>query len=364
MDQKKIVLIAAAIIAIAATAATGLFFYSQNQKDTSQTPAQTKEEPKKEEVKKEGTVNPLRLNYTMSNSGPGGANTISYYIESKKICGDREAYLGVTKIQNNNNPSQPQYAKFSIFADNGQMAASQWNKETNLAFDDATSSYNELDLPFIINDIFSYAGKNFNSNEYWETKDPIVLKDVSTGRSTGSYSIIPLEENSSSSIPCKNFKIVAKTTNTDGYFTACVARKIGDVNLPIVVSFAFENEQGPSWKLESFANEKSGIAWVPQCLSPVVCNYVAEPSQTEKISCSSKGGNFESDSDEQGCIKEYKCLTEIEKANAAISRVQSPSCQINQAVLNKYLQCQKNNKPNFDQTGYDDKGCLTDITCR
>jgi hypothetical protein len=364
MDQKKIILITFAIIAMAAAAAAGLFFYSQNQKNASQTPTQTKEEPKKEEIKKEEAINPLRLNYTMNNSGPGGANTISYYIESKKTCGNREAYLGLTKIQNNNDPTRSQYAKFSVFTDNGQMAASQWNKETSLAFDDAVSYYNELDMPFLINDIFSYAGKNFNSNEYWETKDPIVLKDVSTGRSTGSYSIIPLEENSSSSIPCKNFKIIAKTTNTDGYFTACVAKKIGDVDLPTIVSFAFENEQGPSWRLESFTNEKSGIAWVPQCLTPVACNYVAEPSQAEKISCSAKGGNFESDSDEQGCIREYKCLTEIERAETEISKFQNPSCQINQNVLNKYLQCRKNNKPNLEQTGYDDKGCLTDINCR
>jgi hypothetical protein len=251
-----------------------------------------------------------------------------------------------------------------MFADNGQMAVSQWNNESNLAFDDAAPFYNETNLPLAISEIFAYAGKNFSSSEYWEAKDPIVLKNVSTGRSTGSYSVIPLEEDSSGLVPCKNFKVVAKTTNMDGYFTACVAREIGGVSLPIVVSLAFQNEQGPGWKLKNFANEKSGIAWVPQCLKPVVCNYVAEPSQTEKISCGAKGGQFENNFDSQGCITEYKCLTELEMAAAAISRVQNPSCQVDQTVLNKYVQCRKNNKPNFGQTRYDDQGCLADINCR
>ncbi len=360
MDQKKIVLIAAAIITIAAI--SGLFFYSQNKKNTSPAPSQIKE-IEKAEIKEEA-ISPLRLDYTINNFGPGGANAFSYYIESKKTCGDREAYLGLMKVQNNNNPTQSQYAKFSIFSDNGQTAASQWNNETSLAFDDAIPFYNETNLPLMLNEIFVYAGKNFNSKEYWETKDPIVLKDVSTGKSTGSYSVIPLEEDNSGLVPCKKFKVIAKTTNMDGYFTACVAKEIGGISLPFIVSFAFQNEQGPSWSLKSFANEKSGIAWVSQCLKPVVCNYVAEPSQTEKITCISKGGQFENAIDGQGCIKEYKCLTEIEKANAEISKMQNPSCQINQTVLNKYLQCRKDNKPNFEQTGYDGQGCLTDINCR
>ena len=364
MNQKKIILIIAIVIATAAAAASGLFFYFQNKKDASQAPNQIKEEAKKEEVKKEEAINPLRLDYAVNNFGPGGANAFSYYIESKKTCGDREAYLGLMKVQNNNDPSRSQYAKFSIYADNGQMAASQWNNESNMAFDDAAPFYNETSLPLAISEIFAYAGKNFSSNEYWEAKDPIVLKNVSTGRSTGSYSVIPLEEDNSGLVPCKKFKVVAKTTNMDGYFTACVARGIGGISLPIMVSFAFQGEQGPSWNLKSFTNEKSGIAWVPQCLKPVICNYVAEPSQAEKISCNSKKGNFENDFDSQGCIKEYKCLTEIEKANAEISKMQNPSCQINQNVLNKYLQCRKNNKPNFEQTGYNDQGCLTDINCR
>jgi hypothetical protein len=363
MSQKKIILIVAVSIAAIATA-LGLFFYFGNKKAASQTPNQTGEETKKEEVKKEEPIDPLRLDYTINNFGPGGASTISYYIESKKTCDSRAAYLGLMKVQNNNDQAQTQYAKFSMFADNGQMAVSQWNNESNMAFDDSAPFYNETNLPLAISEIFAYAGKNFNSDEYWETKDPIVLKNVTTGRTTGNYSVIPLEEDSSGLVPCKKFKVVAKTTNMDGYFTACVARKIGDISLPIMISFAFQGEQGPKWELKSFTNEKSGIAWVPQCLKPVACNYVVEPSQTEKNSCNAKGGQFENNFNDQGCITEYKCLTNLEIAEETISRVQNPSCQINQTVLNKYVQCRKNNKPNFEQTGYDEQGCLTDINGR
>lgn len=360
MNQKNIILIVVVIIAIAII--LGLAFYFQGRKKEGI--LGTEGTAGLNEEKKEETITPLRLDYTINNFGPGGANTLSYYIEKKKSCDNREAYLGLIKVQTNDKNSQPQYAKITIFTDNGEMAVTSWSNETNMAFDDITPFYNELDLPLMLNEIFVYAGKNFNSNEYWETENPILLKDVSTGRSKGNYSIIPLEEDNSGLVPCKKFKIVMKTTNVDGYFTACVARKIGDISLPFIVSFAFQNEQGPSWELKSFTSEKSGIAWVPQCLKPVTCAYVTEPSQTERIVCNSGGGQIENDFDEKGCIKAYKCMSQSDRAKEAISRVQNPTCQINQIVLNKYLQCLKNNIPNFDTTKYDNQGCLTDINCR
>ncbi|MFA5746579.1 MAG: hypothetical protein WC926_00680 [Candidatus Paceibacterota bacterium] len=363
MDQKKITLTAAAIIAIAATAGAGFFFYKNNASQTADQAGQNSEKG----ALVEQPIIPLRLDYTINNFGPGGSNgssTLSYYVESKKTCGDREAYLGLMKVENGNDPSRSQYAKFSIFADNGQMAVSQWNNETSMAFDDAAAFYNEMDLPTVVSDIFSYSSKNFNSSEYWEAKEPIILKDVSTGRSIGNYSIIPLEEDNSKLVPCKKFKIIAKTSNMDGYFTACIAKEISGVSVPLVVSFAFENEQGPSWELKSFSNEKSGIAWVPQCLAPVSCEYVAEPSQNERTACNAKDGQYESVPDEKGCVKEYACKTYLEMANETISRFQNPNCQIDQTVLDKYLQCRKDNKPNFDPANYDDQGCLTDIDCR
>jgi hypothetical protein len=364
MKQKTMVLSGVIVAALAISG--GLFFYFQN-KETTPIPilqSETKNEAAKAKPAEE-SITPLRLDYAISNFGPGQNNTISYYIENKTICDNRPAYLGLMEIQSNDKNSQTQYAKFTIYADNGQMAVSTWVNETGMAFDDAVSRYNDLDLPLMLNGLFAYAGKNFNDSEYRETTSPILLKNVSTGQSTGDYSIIPQENDNSGAIPCKKFKMVVKSTNTDGFFNACVAQKIGDINLPFVVSMAFENAQGPGWTLKSSSNEKSKVAWIPQCLVPITCENIAQPAQSERTACNLRNGQIETNFDQQGCITEYKCMTQAEIASATIARMQNPQCSVSQKVIDKYLQCRKNNMPNFDPAGYDQQGCLVDIVnCR
>jgi len=369
MKQKIKILLSAIVAILVLVAISGLFVYYRN-KNTGQTPVPVQKEAEikasgTEIDQKEETITPLRLDYAINNFGPGGNGTMSYYIENKTTCDNRQAFLGLMKMQSNDKNLQPQYGKFSLFSDNGQIAVSQWNNETSLAFDDAKPTYNDLNLLLTLNGIFAYAGKNFNSKEYLETESPVLLKGVSTGRSVGDYSIIPQEFDNGGIVPCKKFKIAVKSTNTNGSFTACVAQNIGGIELPFIVSLAFDSQQGPSWKLVNFANEKSKIAWIPQCLAPVTCNYIAEPAATDNVACAAGGGRIETESDGQGCVKAYKCLTQTEIAKTMIQKMQNPECPVNQKVLDKYLQCQKNNKPNFDPAGYDDKGCLLDITnCR
>lgn len=360
------VLVVAAVIALAIIA--GLIFYFLNNKPvapvaTVQEKSATKtEEPAKI---KEETITPLHLEYALKNFGPGNSNAISYYIENKTVCDGRDAYLGVAKFQTGGNNPQMQYAKFTIYTDNGQMAISTWVNETGMAFDDAISKYNDMNLPLMLSEIFTYAGKNLNSAEYWRTESPILLKGVYTGQSMGDYSIVPQENDNTGAVACKKFKIIVKSTNTDGYFNSCVAQKINDIDLPFTVSMAFENAQGPSWTLKSFDNEKSGIAWIPQCLLPVACKYIAAPPQSEKTACAANGGQIETNYDEQGCAAEYKCMTQTDRAAAAIKRMQNPECPVNQKVADKVLQCWKNNQPNFDPNGYDNAGCMINIAnCR
>lgn len=365
MKQKTMVLGGVVILVLAISG--GLFFYFQNEK-TIPAPILRQSEQKKEDAETkpaEESITPLRLDYAISNFGPGQSNTISYYIENKTTCDNRPAYLGLMEIRPNDKNSQTQYAKFTIYADNGQMAVSTWVNETGMAFDDAVSKYNDLDLPLTLNRLFAYAGKNFNDREYWETTSPILLKNVFTGQSTGDYSIIPQENDDTGAVPCKKFKMVVKSTDTDGFFNVCVARKIGDINLPFVVSMAFENAQGPGWTLKNFANEKSKIAWIPQCLAPVACENIIQPAQSERTACNLRGGQIETNFDQQGCVTEYKCMTQAEIAAATIARMQNPECLVSQKVLDKILQCRKNNLPNFDPAGYDNSGCLADIAnCR
>jgi len=319
--------------------------------------------PAKETSKVE-TIAPLELEYVVKNFGPGKSINISYYFEKKQQCSGRDAYLGVAKLGLPDNKFDTQWAKLAVFSDNGELGISTWTREEGLAFDDAVSYYDDMNIPLFVNELFIAAGKNFNDPQYWQSEAPVILKDAATGRSKGDYSIINQGEDISALTPCTKFKIITKTTNMDGYFNVCVAKKIGEVNLPFVVYMNFQNEQGPSWKLTNITSEKSGVAWTPQCLNAPKCAYVADPTPAERNQCRQTGGQINADMDQSGCIIKYQCQSESDQAIAAIARTQNPSCGINQKLLEKYLLCRKNNQSNYDPVEYDDSGCLSDITCR
>lgn len=141
MKQKIKILLSAIVAILVLVAISGLFVYYRN-KNTGQTPVPVQKEAEikasgTEIDQKEETITPLRLDYAINNFGPGGNGTMSYYIENKTTCDNRQAFLGLMKMQSNDKNLQPQYGKFSLFSDNGQIAVSQWNNETSLAFDDA-----------------------------------------------------------------------------------------------------------------------------------------------------------------------------------------------------------------------------------
>lgn len=308
---------------------------------------------------------PLKLVYTAKNYGPANDATMTMWLESKAQCGGREAYQGIAKFEGNGSSSPAMYEKVTIYADTGEMAASKVaNKEEDLAFDDLPSQYNSMDIPLTLSGIFASAGKNFSTSEVWNSSAPVILKDVSEGMSLTNYSVIKEGQDSAGVLPCQKFKVIAKGTNVDGFFNACAVQKIGDIELPFMVSFAFSNNQGPNWELTSYANENSGIAAAPQCLSVVKCDYVAQASDVEKRSCAAINGQIQTIWRENGCVKEYQCLTQEKIVEQSIAGRQAPSCSINPAVKAKLLACRKNNKPNFDPAGQDANGCLTDVVCR
>ncbi|MCX6742803.1 MAG: hypothetical protein NT116_01045 [Candidatus Parcubacteria bacterium] len=271
-----------------------------------------------------------------------------------------------TVVDSGKENSPPGFAKITIFSDNGETAVSRFENEDKLAFDDMQSEYDQLNIYLTLNSIFAYAGKNFNSPDVWSATAPIILKNVDSGMSLTDYSVIRQEEQTTGVLPCQKFKIVAKGTNMNGTINFCVAKEINKIRLPFVVSFAFGNpgEGGPSWQLKSYSQEKSGVVFVPQCLEPVKCVYIKEPVQAERNSCAARGGQIEQQRTEQGCVTEYKCLTQEEIVSESMSRMQSPGCSINQAVKNKLLSCRKNNQPNFDISKYDENGCALSATCR
>ncbi len=308
-------------------------------------------------------LKPLKLVYTVKNFGPRRELTETIWIESKEQCSKREAYYSVVKIESLKENFSPIWAKAIIFADNGDLVMSRFGREDNLAFDNLVSEYNEFNIPTIFNSIFAYANKNFNSPEVWSATVPILLKRVDSGQSLTDYSFIRQEENTAGVLPCQKFKVVAKGTNFEGTANGCVAQGIGQVKVPLIVSFSL-GEGGPAWELKSYAEEKSGVASVPQCLERVRCTYVPELSETDQRVCRSQGGQVEPNRNDQGCTLKYQCLTAEQIVDQAITRSQRPGCPIKPELKNRLLQCRKQNQPNFDVIKYDEGGCALNAVCR
>jgi hypothetical protein len=306
---------------------------------------------------------PLKLEYTAGNLGPLSGATATYWLDQRATCDGREAYQGIMKISSAQEEVEGMIAKITVYADNGEMATSNFDKdEEALVFDDAVSYLNEFNLLLTVNSLFAYAGDNFNTSSVWDTTTPVALSDVDSGTSVSDYSLIKQDETTVGDVSCQQFKIVAKGTNVDGYFTGCVSRELG-ISLPFIVSFAFENEQGPHWELTAHASESSGITYLPQCLEPIRCIYVAQPAEDVRTQCETSGGQQEQIRDEHGCTTEYRCVSGEEYATERIRQYQNPACDVNEAVKNELVQCQQDGKPNFDGL-YNEHGCIYDIECR
>jgi hypothetical protein len=316
----------------------------------------------------EPKMEPLKLVYGLKNIfGPNTTAEVTYWLEEAKTCDGREAYLGLMKTTSPGNGDE-RYAKITIYKDNGEMAVTRFNNVDSLAFDDAVAEYNSLVIALPVSNIFAAAGKNFNDEANWSATTPNILKAVDNGQEVADYSIIPQAERTDATLaaPCRDFKIIEKGANVNASFQACLSRDIGKTKLPLAVSFGFigDNANSPSWSLKSFVNEKSGVAWVPQCVKGVKCTAPKVFSDSDRRACNGKGGQVQSVNDESGCNTGYKCLSQEELAEQAIGRTQPPNCTVNPAVKQKLVDCRKQNKQNYDPIRYDDNRCLMDITCR
>ncbi|MCX6776292.1 MAG: hypothetical protein NT130_05595 [Candidatus Micrarchaeota archaeon] len=287
---------------------------------------------------------------------------ITYWLEDEKNCSARASVLGLLTMQGASIGGQP-YAKVTVYLDNGEIAVSNWQSESDLSFDTAKPQAMDIDFLLLMNYIFNSAGKNFMNDPIWNSTEPIILKEVNLFGSESNISIAKLSESTSGVVPCTEFNVAIKRTTSSEQLIACVAR-ITDTNpLPYIVYLKPKGgEGGFSWNLESVEKAKSSIAKYPQCLSPVICPKVKTLTQEEWNACNQQGGSVESIRDSDNCITEYRCMSSEERAEMQIKGSQAPNCQVSQQLIDALAACWEQQKnANFDR---DNNGCITGLTCQ
>lgn len=310
---------------------------------------------------------PMKIVYEMAQGNMQGGTLVNqtiqiiYWLEDEKNCSARASVLGLVTMQGVGGGGQP-YAKVTVYLDNGEVVASNWQQESDLSFDTAKSQASDIDFLLLMNYIFNSAGKNFMNDPIWNSTEPIILKEVNVFGSQSNISITKLSESTSGVVPCTEFNVVVRGTTSSEQLIACVAR-ITDTNpLPYIVYFKPKGgEGGPSWKLKSVEKVKSNITKYPQCLSPVSCPKVKTLTQQEWNACNQQGGSVESIKDSNNCITEYRCMSLKERAEMQIKNNQAPNCGVSQQLIDALAACWERQKnADFER---DNNGCVTGMRC-
>ncbi|MEK6953570.1 MAG: hypothetical protein AABX01_01065 [Candidatus Micrarchaeota archaeon] len=307
---------------------------------------------------------PLRLDYEFKQSGgsQGGPSRNQYFtlwLNEKKDCGSRKAYLGV--MQSSEDRSMPEqntaWSKITIYEDDGTMATTNWAGKSDLAFDNAKSANMDFNFFLTLNDIFASAGKNFLTDEVWKSATPVILKNVKFGNNYANLSIMKGDEESGLTIPCTKFLLLEQGQGPSE-MDACVAKITKKMPLPFTVSYKIANDF--DMELAKVSNEKSSVVYYPQCLEKVSCTPVAQPAQNEQDACRQKNGQFDPINDDRNCVTKYACRTDRDRIIADLR--QAASCGApSDAIISKALQCRSSNMGWNAQN--DQNGCITSITC-
>ncbi|NYZ76025.1 hypothetical protein H0N98_02130 [Candidatus Micrarchaeota archaeon] len=267
---------------------------------------------------------------------------ITYWLEDEKNCSARASVLGLATMQGVGGGGQP-YAKVTVYLDNGDVVASNWQQESDLSFDTAKPQAADIDFLLLMNYIFNSAGKNFMNDPIWNSTEPIILKEVNVFGSESNISITKLSESTSGVVPCTEFSVVVRGTTSSEQLIACVAR-ITDTNpLPYIVYLKPKGgEGGPNWKLKSVGKVKT-------------------LTQQEWNTCNQQGGSVESIRDSNNCITEYKCMSLKERAEMQIKNSQGPDCQVSQQIVDALATCWEQQKNADFERG--NQGCVTAVRC-
>lgn len=305
--------------------------------------------------------NPMKLVYTLpADISSGGQELIlTVWLENRIDCGGREALVGLQSFAMGDNFA---WSKVTVYTDTGETAVSEWTQESGLAFDDLRPVASDFDFYLTLNDIFVRGGKNFMTDQSWNSTTPTILRNVVTGSGISNYSVFRTGNSfTNKTLPCTEFSLVERGTNVDGAYTVCVADTSADVPLPFVVSVDFNGEGGPHWWLSSFSHELSGVVSVPQCLEPVHCTYVPGPTSTQASACEARDGTMEAIRDDRNCVSRYECWTLSERVLNNLRNMQNPSCPDPSAdIVSGAASCMSEGM-NFN-LDYSQNGCITAIS--
>lgn len=302
---------------------------------------------------------PMKFNYTMQE---GDQNvSVVYWLESEKNCSGRDAVLGVVIIQQANVGA---FAKFTLYLDRGELVASRWQKESDLAFDTAEPQASDMDFLLFMNYIFNAAGKNFADDPVWNSSEPTLLNEVYAFGSVSNISVANIGESTSGIFPCTEFSVAVKgSMGSAEQYDVCVAN-ITDSNPLLYVVYVKPSGgmMGPAWNLESIEKVKSGIVVYPRCLSPVICPKVNAPTMNNLSTCNLQNGTIQPIRNDQNCVTAYTCMTMQQRAEEQIRKSQAPNCPVSQQLINEVVACWMQRKGAIFSN--DNSGCITAVACQ
>jgi len=306
---------------------------------------------------------PLHLSYLFSSPGQQGPSdqkiNFEYYFDEKTACGGRPALNGYMAASQQGMQGA-NYLKVTAYLDTGEVVYSDSLGGQDIAFDTATPKVSDFDLGFMLQTLVARGGKKLLSDEVWNATKPVLLKNVAASGGNGDYAITAGGMDSAAGLQCKSFTISAKASNMEGQIVTCV-HQLEDVPLSFVASGTFPGQGSVNWQLTGMAREKPPMAYYPQCLAPVPCPSLAQPTQQERDACGAKGSFIDTAKDGSGCAIAYNCITNVERARNAVVGNQRPGCQVDEGIVQQVASCWGNSSNVNFISGQD--GCLQRIEC-
>ena len=308
---------------------------------------------------------PVHLSYlfTMAGNQQGqGQQKINfdYYFTEMKTCGGRPALNGFMTA-NQQGMQGSNYIKVTAYLDTGEMVYSDGLGGQDIAFDTAKPHVSDFDLGFYLQTIVARGGKKLLSDEIWNATTPVLLKNVAVLSGNGDYSIAAGGIDKVAGLECKSFTITAKASNMQGQVVTCV-HQLADVPLSFVVSGTFPGEGNTNWQLTGMTREKPTMGYYPQCLAPVSCPSVIQPTQQERDACGAKGSSIDTAKDGNGCATAYNCITREEQARKSIAQAQRPGCGVSDKLVQDAASCWEQNG-NVNYKNNQQSGCVESVEC-